>query len=207
MFTSRNIAVEDVAAHQLHFPSLHLNCLTNSQRVIRQNSGLRKVFTLLVFSLHLSLFILCTACSSRLPPRCLFRSLISSPSVFFYINFSWCDSSEVRPSACSFWGPCRIDVQAGRAGIRLQPRSLMYSSVLSPGLKSTWKCVVLLIPGSDSSSNVLKFTKRKLRYTSLRELILWIFTETKLLCILETKRIKKFWNAQLVDKIQKWIIG
>lgn len=62
MFTSRNTAVEDVATaeyatHQLHFPSVHLNCLTNSLLVIRQNSGSQKVFAPLVFSLFTCLFL------------------------------------------------------------------------------------------------------------------------------------------------------
>lgn len=143
MFTSRNIAVEDVATaeytiHQLHFHSLHLNCLANSLLVIRQNSGLQKVFTPLVFSLFTCLFlfsVLPAVLSSLL--AVFFGLLLVRLLSFTTSTFHDCDSSEVQPSTCSFSGPCRIDVQAGRAGIHLQPWSLMYPSILSPWLKGT----------------------------------------------------------------------
>lgn len=142
MFTSRNIAVKEVAAHHLHFPSLHLNSLTNSLLVIRQNSGLRKVFTPLVFSLFTCLFLF-----SVLPA--VLGSLLA---VFFglllvrLLSFSTSTFHDAIPLRFS---PAHAPSEAHA---ELMCRRVEQASVSSPGL---WCIRPFSALGSKALENVL----------------------------------------------------
>lgn len=172
MFTSRNIAVEDevtveYAIHQLHFPSLHLNCFTNSLLMFRQNSGLQKVFTPLVFSVFTCRFLF-----SVLPA--VLGSLLA---VFFglllvcLLSFTTSTFHDAIPLR---FIPAHAPSQAHA---ELMCRRVEQASVSSPGL---WCSRPFTALGSKALENVLcywflavihqmcvKIRKEVFRYTSL----------------------------------------